>query len=90
MTGNYRCRCWRCGKRQSIAKHPSEYVRGYRLCKHCGKHKVVVDKYRNTGKEQAGHTCLCGEYSFPHYRGRGWCLHNPTKQGQHDQREVWA
>jgi hypothetical protein len=90
MIGKYRCRCWRCGKRQTIAKHPEEYAKGYRLCKFCGKHKVVVDKYRNTGKEQKGHTCHCGEYSFPHYRGRGWCLYNPAKEEARQKREAWA
>lgn len=90
MIGKPRCRCWVCHRRQTIAKHPDHYALGYRLCKFCGKGKVVVDKYRNSGKEQAGKNCLCGEYSFPHTRGRGWCLYNQAKDHHREHRDIWA
>jgi hypothetical protein len=90
LQASTRCRCWRCGKRQTLPRHPEHYVKGYRLCKFCGKHKVVVDKYRNSGKEQKGKTCRCGEYSFPHTSGRGWCIHNAAKDNEREHREIWA
>lgn len=77
--GAYHCRCTRtiCQARQTKAMHPDEYVRAPR-CKRCGKGRLRIDKFRNTGREHAGKTCHCCGYSFPHRRGSKWCEHNPA------------
>lgn len=81
--------------------HPDHYVRLPR-CGCGGERRAIerangvrpmtwrVDKYRNTGREQAGHTCDCGEYSHPHFKGRGWCLYNEAKADQRQHRESWS
>jgi hypothetical protein len=81
--------------------HPDHYLRLPR-CGCGGERRAIeaaggirpmtwrVDKYRNTGREQKGRTCICGEYSFPHYRGRGWCLYSEAKRDQREHREAWA
>lgn len=80
---SYPCRCQRaaCRARQTIAKHPDEYVRP-RRCRVCGKAGVAVDRYRARG-ERRRNVCYpgrggCYAYSFPHARGRGWCEHNKS------------
>lgn len=98
MIGKYRCRCSRkvCQARRTIAKHPDEYVRPKR-CRSCGKGRLRVDKYRNTGREQRKcGTCKpdltgCCGYSFPHAKGRGWCDSNPAlSMDDLAAREAWA
>lgn len=79
MIVKYRCRCRRsaCQARQTIARHPDEYLRP-RTCRVCGKGRLRVDTYRDSGREHAGTVCRCWGYSFPHRRGSGYCFHNPN------------
>lgn len=72
---SHACRCRRCEARRRLPKHPDEYVRPPR-CRNCGARTWRVDRYRDDGREQRGHTCRCEGYSFPHFRGRGYCLSN--------------
>lgn len=84
----YACRCRRCGHRKRLKHHPDDLVVRVksttgrpeyrkRLCESCSKASYRVDKYRDDGREARGKTCRCGNYSFPHVRGRGYCDHNP-------------
>lgn len=76
---SYACRCNRadCQSRRRLPRHPDDYLRPPK-CRSCGKGVYRVDVYRTDGREQRGHTCRCGNYSFPHWRGRGYCAHNPA------------
>lgn len=76
---SYACRCNRaeCQHRRRLPKHPDEYIRAPR-CRSCRKGAYRVDPYRSSGREQDGKTCRCDGYSFPHFRGRGYCAHNPS------------
>jgi len=71
------CRCNRaaCQHRRRLPKHPGEYTRPPK-CKSCGKGHYRPDPYRTAGKEWRK-PCQCGNYHFPHARGRGYCAHNP-------------
>lgn len=84
-----RCRCSVCGHRKTLTKCPNDYVR-VPACDYCHAKRWRVDKYRNSGREQKGHTCTCLGYSFPHYAGRGWCEYNPAKHDTEFAREFWA
>lgn len=89
---SYACRCNRssCQSRKRLPKHPDEYIRPAR-CRQCRKGFYRVDKYRSDGREQRGHTCRCAEYSFPHFRGRGYCIHNASITAEDmRQRETFA
>lgn len=75
---SYACRCNRaaCQHRRRLPKHPDDYIRAPR-CRSCSKGTYRIDKFRSDGSEQRGHICRCSGYSFPHFRGRGYCDHNP-------------
>ena len=79
---NFRCRCRHkaCEARQTIAKHPTEYVRTKR-CRCCGKGELRVDRYRQR-VETKRNLCHCSWYSFPHAKGRGYCEHNRALAGE--------
>lgn len=75
---SYACRCSHCEARRRLPKHPSQYVRKTALlCRSCSKGYYRVDKFRDSGREHAGKTCQCGNYSFPHRRGSLYCQHSP-------------
>lgn len=78
---SYPCRCRRkaCERRQTIAMHPTEYLRTKR-CKFCRKGELRVDRFRV--KRENKNPCRCSWYSFPHARGRGYCEHNTAKVGE--------
>lgn len=89
------CRCNRaaCQSRRRLPKHPGEYIRPPR-CRSCGKGHYRPDPYRTSGREHAGKTCRCGNYSYPHARGRGYCIHNPKLTPemlqQREEQGVWS
>ena len=80
--------------------HPGDYLRPQRCG--CKRERFVLaaadklglfrpqtwrgDKYRTDGREQRGKTCGCDGYSFPHFRGRGYCNEN-TRLTAEDLRE---
>jgi hypothetical protein len=80
-------RCTACDQRRTLTQHPDEYVRAPRCRSGCrirdergrviGYAPLRVDWWR-IAKEWGAKPCYhCGGYSFPHARGRGWCVHNP-------------
>ena len=76
-------RCRRCGARRTLAKHPDTYMPGRApRCRGggCRSREYRVDHYRQRHEvgKHAPKPCRCLGYSFPHYRGRGWCDHNPA------------
>lgn len=94
---SYACRCSnaKCQSRRRLPKHPSQYVRKSAiLCRSCSKGHYRVDPYRSDGREQRGHTCRCDNYSYPHYRGRGYCRFNPKltpeMMQEREQSGVWS
>jgi hypothetical protein len=72
-----RCRCSNryCQSRITLPRHPATY-RKIPLCHQCRKGHFRPDTFRDSGREHAGKTCRCGQYSFPHRRGGGYCSHN--------------
>lgn len=75
-------KCKHCGRTMTLdgkpppgSRIPARRVARYR-----------IDKYRHRferGRGAAARTCVpgrggCSEYHFPHRRGSGYCLHNPT------------
>lgn len=80
-------RCTLCDQRRTLSKHPDEYVRpprcrsNCRICDETGRHlrfaPLRIDWWR-MAKEWGAKPCYwCGGYSFPHARGRGFCIYNP-------------
>jgi hypothetical protein len=63
-----------CGFRQTLNKQPLEYVRPPK-CKRCNKPFTYIDFYR-ANKERKVKPCHCMNYNFPHFKGRGYCVHN--------------
>lgn len=76
---SYACRCKRasCQSRHRLPRHPDKYIRPPR-CRSCNQGTYRIDKFRTDGREQRGNTCRCDGYSFPHFRGRGYCHDNPN------------
>lgn len=87
----YACRCRFCTRRRSLRASPDDYIRIPR-CWCGGERRAIkkardegrarpptwrIDKYRTDGREQRGKTCRCDGYSYPHFRGRGYCDRNP-------------
>lgn len=87
------CRCRHCHRRQTLARHPEEYLRvRYGRCRFCRDKRLLrVDKYRDDGRERKrqGKPCNCLEYSFPHRKGSGWCQFNPNRPVDQE-REAYA
>jgi len=79
------CRCASCGQRVTKRLAPDEYRKPPKCPSGCRKRRagrvvegfaeLRVDFYRIL-KEWGAPACNCGEYSFPHARGRGYCTHN--------------
>lgn len=78
-------RCRKCEGRRTLPKHPDAYLRKPPRCRTpgCKSHEYRVDRYRET-KEIGSHGRRCNGYHFPHYKGRGACLHNPEAEKYHD------
>jgi len=71
----YPCRCVSCGDRHVLRLQPDEYTRP-RQCRHGCRAPLRIDWYRMAA-EWHRKPCRCDGYSFPHARGRGYCMHNP-------------
>lgn len=86
-------RCSKCRARYGLTRQPAEYRRLPR-CPRCKRTMVadpidrrephwVIDHYRQRVERDPKLTCYpgrggCDEYSFPHRRGSGYCIHNPN------------
>jgi hypothetical protein len=65
----------RCTWRGTLRKPPLEYKRAP-TCPRCAKTITIIDYYR-VRNEWKVKPCNCGGYTFPHFKGRGYCEHNP-------------
>jgi hypothetical protein len=77
--------------------HPDRYASAGRLpqCRTAGgkSRRYNVDTYRQRHETGAGapRPCRCHWYSFPHHKGRGFCIHNRhLTQAQVESREAYA
>lgn len=83
----YPCRCVKCGRRHTLRMQPDEYSREPKCKSRCTGGRLRVDWYRMAA-EWGAKPCRCGEYSFPHASGRGFCEHNQAVTLE-DRRERW-
>jgi len=82
---SYQCRCRSCGARNTLKRHPDDYVRD----KKCTSCKAVnpyrVDWYRTLGEESKKNTCHCDGLHYPHRKGSSvWCREHPTGPTEED------
>lgn len=62
-------------KRLHRGQKPADYLRpSYGRCIGCG-HLLVIDRYRNDGRENRATRCDCPGYPFRHRRGSLLCDH---------------
>lgn len=83
----YPCRCRKCEARQTLPKHPDNYIRP-RRCWRCGHTGWRVDRWRRM-TEHRRYACDCkgieGIYDFkgaPHRRKSLWCIHGKATEEQ--------
>lgn len=67
------CRCRKCDHRKTLTSY--QFSRRPPKCA-CGSTEWRQDKYRER-VEKRRRACRCHEYSFPHRRASGYCIHNP-------------
>lgn len=79
VTGCCHVRCRHCERRRTLAR-PLHLYSAERLPQCCGRRDWRPDKYRQRREvgEGAPRPCRCPQYHFPHYKGRGMCIHNPN------------
>lgn len=77
-------RCCACRARRTLTRHPDSYSSPGRVPKcrtyGCNSRRYWVDHYRQRHEvgPLAPRPCTCHWYSFPHFKGRGYCIHNPS------------
>ena len=72
------CRCSRCNKRRTLAKHPDLYLREPK-CRACG-FRLYICKDRLPSRHGWKHKCNYGGWWFPHRKGSGFCWENPRAE----------
>lgn len=75
------CRCSRCNKRRTLAKHPKFYLREPK-CRACG-FRLYICRDRLPARHGRKQKCNCGGWWFPHRKGSGFCWENPMAEKLH-------